>query len=435
MDRFVRGLFWFGAYLTAVLAPLVAALLRAPPTARDFASEFAVGLGFVAFGVIASEFALVARTHALSRAFGTDLLMLFHRKMGIAALAFVALHADVLWQREGFDPWSSSASKYATIASLALALLVAVSVLRKRFALPYELWQVTHGALALVAAFAMLAHVLAIGRWTANLATRDILCAEIGAFVGLLAHYRLVRPLVFWRKPWRVAANRDEGADTRTLVLAPIDHSGIAFEPGQFVWLITGRSPFAPEQHPITISSSAELGGERSIELSIKALGSWSREIVPKLAVGARVWLDGPFGAFTLDRAAGQGLVMIAGGVGVTPMRSMLESMRDRKDRRPVVLFYATHDRSRAIFEKEFDALERELDLTIVRVHEAPDANWTGERGFVDAQLLRRRLPEQFARFQFFVCGPSAMMDAVERDLVLLGVPRERVHTERFDMV
>jgi ferredoxin-NADP reductase len=71
----------------------------------------------------------------------------------------------------------------------------------------------------------------------------------------------------------------------------------------------------------------------------------------------------------------------------------------------------------------------------VVHVLERPPAGWQGETGYVTAEVLARHLPGGYRRFQYFVCGPAPMMDAVEHALVELGVPDERIHTERFDMV
>jgi ferredoxin-NADP reductase len=128
-------------------------------------------------------------------------------------------------------------------------------------------------------------------------------------------------------------------------------------------------------------------------------------------------------------------LVLIAGGIGVTPMRSMLPSMRDRRDRRPALLVYAARNRSRAVFAGELEALRAELDLRVVFVFEEPEPGWTGERGLVDLRLLERIAPVHTNDVEFFVCGPGPMMDVVERALVELGVPPERVQTERFDLI
>jgi ferredoxin-NADP reductase len=86
-------------------------------------------------------------------------------------------------------------------------------------------------------------------------------------------------------------------------------------------------------------------------------------------------------------------------------------------------------------FREELERLKDRLDLTVVHVLERPPQDWTGETGYVTAATLERHLPPGYRRFQYFICGPDPMMDAAEAALVRLGVPPERVHTERFDMV
>ena len=437
----MRGGLWFGLYVGLALAPLVlAASSRGIDPTRGFGLEFAVGFGFVAYALMALEFALVSRFHAASEPFGMDALLLFHKKMGLTALGFVGAHAIyfVLRGQDAalLDPFSGPlATRTGALALWAGVLLVLTSVARRRIRLSYGLWQLLHRVLAFLLMGAMLWHVLAVGHHASVPLVRACLIAYAGLFLALLLRYRLVDPLLTWRRPWAVAASRAEGGDTVTLVLRPLGHDGLSFEPGQFVWLGTGRTPFSAEQHPITIASSAVPAPDRAIELAIKALGDWSRTTVPALRAGARVWIDGPFGAFSLDRAAAQGFVLVAGGIGITPMRSMLLTMRDRGDRRPVLLIYAASHRGRAVFAAQLEALTRELALRVVFVFEAAPADWPGERGRITVELLRRHLPADLSRQYFFVCGPGPMMDQLERQLVELGVPPERVQTERFDMV
>jgi ferredoxin-NADP reductase len=100
-----------------------------------------------------------------------------------------------------------------------------------------------------------------------------------------------------------------------------------------------------------------------------------------------------------------------------------------------VLLFYANRDWDGVAFREELEDLKQRLDLTVVHVLEQPPEDWTGETGYLTAEILSRHLPPGHRRFQFFICGPDPMMDAAEAALVELGVPAERVHTERFDMV
>jgi ferredoxin-NADP reductase len=156
---------------------------------------------------------------------------------------------------------------------------------------------------------------------------------------------------------------------------------------------------------------------------------------VPNLTPGTRVWVHGPFGAFTTERKAAQGFVFLAGGIGIAPMRSMLLTMRDRGDRRHACLFQAARDETRLLFREELDALKPALNLDIAYVLEAPLDGKCDERGYITKELLQRHLPPQFRRYHYFVCGPPAMMDAVDRILVNLGIPPSAIDSERFNVV
>jgi predicted ferric reductase len=198
---------------------------------------------------------------------------------------------------------------------------------------------------------------------------------------------------------------------------------------------MTGPTPLRSQQHPLSIASSAQPAADGSLEFSVKALGDWSARVVPTLAAGTRVWVDGAFGAFTCERKANPGFVMIAGGIGIAPMRSMLLTMRDRGDRRQVVLFVAVHDESRLIFGREVEQLRASLNLDLVVTFEAPSPDWSGERGQITTDMLRRHLPTRLRQYHYFVCGPPAMMDAVESALLGLGVPAAAIDSERFNLV
>lgn len=438
MGLLFRGIVWFGLYLLLALLPLGVALLSAEPPERPFPVELSVGVGLLAFALLAMQFTLVTRLKAASLPFGTDALTQFHRQLGIAAVAFALLHPLLLAGHgvglSDWQPFTGSAVSRTGAAALWLALLILVtSLARRRLRLSYEAWNAIHLTAAVAVVGAMVWHVLAASGHADAGAVRWLLAAYAVLVGALLLRYRLFRPALLARQPWLVTGNRNEGADTRTLRLAPVEHPGFAFEPGQFAWLLTGRGPLLAAQHPITISSSAERPGE--LEFSIKALGDWSSTVVPTLAPGDRLWVDGPYGVFTPDRVPGQGLFLIAGGIGISPMRSILRTMRDREDRRPVVLLYAANSPDRAPYLDELESLSGELALTVVHVWERPPPGWAGERGFIDRAMLERHLPAHWRHYQHFVCGPVPMTDAVERALAAIGVPAGRIHSERFNLV
>ena len=435
------GVLWFTVYLVAVLAPSVVALITDPFTEpRQTIVELSAAIGLVAFAVIAMQFALVSRFQASSRPFGTDALVQFHQYLGGVALALALLHPFLL-NGAGL-PWAawnplrgSLAMRSGVLGVLALLLLVATTVWRRRLRLSYEAWQSLHLALAVLAAGSMVVHALSQNGYSRTTPVRLTLLAYAATFGLITLHYRIVRPWRLARRPWEVVANIDAGGSTRLLRLRPIGHAGLRFEPGQFAWLLTGRTPLSSEQHPLSIASSAVPSPDGSIEFSIKALGDWSRDIAATLSQGTRVWVDGAFGAFTTERKSNPGFVMIAGGIGLAPIRSMLLTMRDRGDRRHVVLFIAASDESRLILRDEIEPLRASLNLEIVMALECPPPAWTGERGYIGPDTLRRHLPIDFKQYHYFVCGPPPMLDAVESALRVLDVPEHSIESERFNLV
>jgi predicted ferric reductase len=439
---FVRASVWFGLYVALTLLPLLVAWWERPWEApRPALVEASVATGLLALPLMVFQFALVSRLGPASRPFGSDALMQFHGQMGIIALVAVIAH-PLLLVSQGLTPaaWNPLGGPWllqsGALAFWATVLIVVTSVFRRRLGLGYEVWQGLHLLLAVGLTAAMVAHILAARGYAAEPGMRVLLGAYGGIAALSLLQYRLLRPLVHWRRPWTLVENRDVGGSTRLLRVRPDGHAGFAFECGQFAWVITGSNPLWSAQHPISMASSAVRPEDGTIEFGIKALGDWSGTVVPALQPGARLWIDGAFGAFTPEGRPAQGYVLVAGGIGISPMRSILLTLRDQGDLRPILLFYAAHSWPRVAFRDEVAALEAELNnLTVVYVFEDPDARWTGERGFVTAELLRRHVPRQYRRFQFFVCGPPGMMDALEKALIEIGVPASAVQTERFDMV
>lgn len=442
MELIVRGVLWFGFYLFLVLFPLVIGAVFHPAGGRSFSLELGVACGFVGLAIMAFEFALISRVKSVSGAFGQDALEQFHRQMGYVAVLFVAAHPIVLFA-SGYSWkvlnlfWDGNVPmwRWGVIAFYGLLLLLGVSVFRKKLKIPYEWWQWTHAVISLLVVLFALIHMLLIGNYSASRPMRVLWAVYATNFIGLALWYRIIRPVREWRRPWKVIENIPEHGNAHTLVLHPAGHAGFAFEPGQFAWLTMGSTPFHFEQHPIAISSSAEVPAGSDIAFTIKALGDWSGKVVPSVKPGARVWVDGPYGVFSIDREQGPGYVLIGGGIGISPLRSMCETLADREDVRPVVLFYGCRDYDGLTYREEFDRLTARMNLKVAYVLEKPDASWGGEKGFINADILRRHLPKQYRRFQYFICGPPPLMDGMERILPEIGVPRKLVHTERLDMI
>jgi predicted ferric reductase len=401
MTLAVRAVFWVVAYLGAVLSPLVFAAIGASRPDHGFWTDFSVALGFVGLAMMGLEFVLVARFRPLAAPFGQDALLQFHRQIGYAGLAFVLVHFAISAQ---WDALTLDKALHAPLlvwfgmaALVALVVLIVTSVWRQRLRLSYEAWHAAHTMLALVLVFGALLHILFVDEYVSSLWKQVLWGLMAAAFAGLLVWVRVVKPAR--ARPWRLERVVAERGATTTLVLKP--PSGFRFEPGQFAWFAIGRSPFSVTQHPFSLASSAE---REEVELAVKALGDFTSG-VGELEPGTTVYVDGPHGVFSIDQDEGPGFGLIAGGVGIAGLISMLRTMADRRDVRPVVLVYANREWDGVAFREELEQLKDRLDLTVVHVLE-PD--------YVTADVLSSHLPPGYRRFQFFICGPDKMMDAAE---------------------
>ncbi len=438
LRRVLGGAFWLALYVSLSLGPLAVAFLYRDHPGRDFWTELSVALGFVALAMMGLQFAITARFRHVAAPYGIDIVLRFHRQISILALCLAVVHPLILFATRAdalgllnvtTAPWRA---RFAFLATLALIALVGSSLLRRRLRLAYERWRTLHGTLAVLALAGALVHVELVG-WYVDLPwKRALWAAMVVAVIALLVYVRIVVPLRLLHRPWIVDAVVRERGRSTTLRLRPVGHPDIRFLPGQFAWITLGRSPFAIEDHPFSFSSSAEEQG--TIAFTIKEAGDFTRSVA-SLEPGASAYVEGPHGAFSVDRYEGDGCVFVAGGVGITPIMSMLRTLADRRDPRPHLLVYGARTPDEFTFHEEMQELRTRLDLRVVEVASEAPPDWEGERGRIDPSLLERWLPVQRERYVYFVCGPAAMMDAVEHSLRHAGVPWPSIYTERFDMV
>ena len=430
-----RGAAWLLLYLFFILAPLFALLTGAMPPARSFWTEFAVAIGYSGLAMMGLQFGLTARFRYVTAPWGEDVIYHFHRQVSLIAVGLVVAHPLIIFaaQPELLAPPADGNVPLGAVAAVlsigALLTLVAAALWRVKLKLSYELWHRTHIALALVAVTGGIVHMIGWSFYLQDERKRALWIVLVAFWVALLLYVRVVKPLFMLRRPYRVTTVRAERGDATTLVMEPEGHPGFRFTPGQFGWLSAWRSPFAITGHPFSFSSSAAAANGR-VEMTIRNLGDFTGRL-RQMPVGERVYLDGPYGAFTIGQPADMH-VLIAGGIGITPMMSMMRTLADRGDKRPVILFYGSKDLYSTTFREELEALQARLELRLVLVLAEPPAGWAGETGRIDAALLGRHLPGPYAEHEYFICGPNPMMDAVETALGELGVPMSKYHSERY---
>lgn len=448
MNRVISGFFWISLYLLVVLAPLALMLTPPLPSGRAFWVEFSVALGFVGLTQIAVQFVLIARFKRLTAPYGIDIILQYHRKIALVAIALILAHPLLILIEHParivlFNPFGgTAASKLGLLSLAALLVIAATSLWRERLKLNYERWRVSHALLGVVALAAAQGHVSLAGLYINTGWKQALWIGSSVLLLSLVAWLRLVKPARQKARPWRVVSVEDEGGDTYALTVAPDGHDGLRFRPGQFAWIKVGRSPWTPREHPFSFASSAARTDR--VRFGIKAAGDFT-STVPDIEEGTPVYLDGPHGAFSIDHFEAGGFVFIAGGIGITPFMSFLHTMADREDPRPVLLLYAAKSEGELAFRKELEELADgrvRLDLVYV-LEELPDGpqhedDTSGRpsfaKGMVDEDLLSKHLPEEPFRRRYFIVGPPPMMEAVEELLLERGVPQEDIHLEKFNL-
>lgn len=439
MHRMIAGLFWLVLYLALVLSPLLLMTLPPVPEPRGFWTELSTALGFVGLVQIGLQFALIARFRPVTEPYGIDVILQYHRQIGMASLALVVAHAGIAVAARPalasmlLTPWEAGWALTTGVgATLAFVALAVLSLGRRRVRLGYEAWRVTHALLGVALLGLALVHVWQAGAYVNAAWKRAVWIAFVAVMLGVLGYLRLAMPTTQARRPYRVVDVASDRGDTWILAVEPDGHPGLRFLPGQFVWLKLGDSAYTLQEHPFSFSSSAETPGR--LEFGVKELGDFTSAI-GRVSPGTRAYLDGPHGSLSIDRYPAAGYVFIAGGIGVTPIVSMLRTMADRGDRRPALLVYADDAWDRMPFRDDIEGLTERMALDVVYVVEEGHEGWDGEVGLVTPGLLARHLPDERIERDFFVCGPNRMIDAVEAALMARGVSSWRIHAERFNLV
>ncbi|MDI9832898.1 ferredoxin reductase family protein [Streptomyces sp. KAU_LT] len=377
---------------------------------------------------------LVARLPWLDRRIGMDRLTMWHRWVGFALLWTVLTHAtlvvlgyatlDDTTMAKTFVALSGvPASFLGMLATAVLVVIAAVSTRPLRRRLPYEVWHGLHLSLYVALGLAFVHQLRETTTFSSSsFATAYWWVLWLFAFGALLTG-RLVLPL--WRNAYHrftVAAVVPE-SDTVVSVYVTGRHlDKLPARAGQFcIWRFPGHHHWWLA-NPFSLSAAPD---GRGLRLTAKAVGSTSAGL-RNIPVGSRAFVEGPYGAFTALHRTRPGALLIAGGVGITPVRAMLEE-RTTGD---VVVLYRVRSEADAVL---LDEVRRLVERRGGRLHLLTGR--TGEAGAppFGAQSLHQLVPDVTER-DVYVCGPPAMTTAVLTGLRELRVPAHQVHAEKFGL-
>jgi glycine betaine catabolism B len=238
-----------------------------------------------------------------------------------------------------------------------------------------------------------------------------------------------------WKGELRVARIFVETPEVRTFRLVPVDGGMLPFDylPGQYL-TIEQMIDGSKVTRCYTIASSPSRAGYCEISVKREPQGLSSRNLHDHVREGDRVLIRAPAGKFVFTGSEASRLVVIAGGVGITPMMSITRYLTDICWKGPIDVIIAARTREHLIFRDELELLAGRfpnLTLRIVLSSADDDPLWTGERGHLSPELLRRWVDDWNTPL-VYLCGPQPMMDAVTNMLLAVGAPPDRIRTEAF---
>jgi predicted ferric reductase len=391
--------------------------------------------GLLAVYLALLQILMLARLPALERLVGFDKLTVWHRFNGKLCVSLVIAHVFLITAGYSLADRISFGGEFsrllnvypemvtATIGTVLMVTVVATSIVIARRRLRYEAWYFVHVTVYAGIALAYLHQIPTGNEFAAHPVQADYWIALYAATLAVLIAFRVLRPAVrAYRHRLRVSAVTVEARGVTSIEVSGRELDRLGVHAGQFMlwrFLTPGRWW---QSHPFSLSA---LPDGRTLRLTVKDVGDFSGAL-KSLPVGTKVLAEGPFGAFTSDALVGDRVALIAGGIGITPLRALFEELSQSHD---VALVY------RAISKKEV-VLERELR----EIAERPGAEFHlilgDHRKAAGAQLLEAKalakLIPDIARRDVYVCGPAGMMDATLDALRQLGVPEDQVHLERF---
>jgi predicted ferric reductase len=404
----------------------------AGPPAHNTLTAIGRFLGLHLAFIMTLQLLLISRLPFLDRRIGMDKLTTWHRWTGFTLFWLVLLHPTfILLGYSELDKISFFAEipnlakqtpvLLGMIAAVLLVVTAGLSIRAARRRLSYETWHAIHLVMYVVVVLGILHQMVEGTAFKTNLLTEVYWWALWAFAVGALLIGRVIMPLVRnARHQLRVATVVPEADNVVSVHVTGKHLDRLPARAGQFMlWRFPGHNGWW-QVNPFSLSAAPD---GRSLRLTAKGIGTTSAGL-RNLPVGTRVFAEGPYGAFTTAQRTRDHTLLIAGGVGITPIRALLEDQHLTGD---IVLLYRVRSESDAVLLGEL----RNLATTRgARLHLLTGRTGTGIQPFSPENLLA--LVPDIAERDTFVCGPAAMTNAVLHSLRALKVPAKQTHAETF---
>ena len=432
------GVDW-AALIAGLGLGLTVAMQVTTMTYSDVSSLYALITSFSRLcALVGTYFAIVgiflgARIPFVERGVGHDRLVTWHRKLAPYSLFLIGFHVFfVIFGFAGQDQiplykelWNMLTKFYwmwAALGGFVLMILAGVTSYKKaRAKMSYETWWIIHIYTYAAVALSFMHQVLNGSMFVGHPLNRWFWTGLYVLMGASVLYWRIGLPLVrSMRHNIKVDRVVIEGPGVVSVIMRGRKLHKLAAQGGQFFswrFLTQGHLLVA---HPYSLSAAPT---EHYVRITVKDLGDHSRSLAD-LRPGTRVFVEGPYGAFTAGRSSSPHVVLVGGGVGITPIRAIIEEFKNGVQMD--VIFRASKEED-LVLREELDYLAANSDGTI-RVHYlvGPRKNHP-----MDARSLTKLVPS-FADADVYICGPTPLVESVRKAAQDVGVPKDKFHDEAF---
>jgi predicted ferric reductase len=368
---------------------------------------------------------LISRFSFIEKEYGFDKLVWIHKKIGFFLGIFLISHpllltvgyaklnnVNYLNQFINFQMnWEDVFG--ATIGAIIIILIAIISIKKIRNKIPYEVWYFSHLPLYFAIAIAF-GHQIQTGDMSKGGAMFYWYLINLLA-IGILISYRFIKPFfLFLNHQFVVEKIVKENHNVYSIHITGKNLEKYKFQGGQYATLIFMQKNMW-FHHPFSFSDSFN---KKYLRFSIKSSGDFTSKI-EKINTGTKVWIDGPLGVFTLEKSNRNKYLFIAGGIGITPILSIIKSISQDKD---CVLMYSNKTESDIIFKNE-------IMSSGIKTYYFNTSN-DGVR--IDIEKIKEVCPDFIDR-NIYICGPGQMKDSIIRELKNNNVETTQIHFEKFD--
>ncbi len=395
--------------------------------------------GLLAVYFVLFQFLLIGRSPWIERAFGLDRLTRIHALNGKLAIIFILLHPLLLiagysisanisfldQHLQFLTNYEDVPQAYFAVNLFFIIVFLSLSIARKR--LKYETWYFVH-LFTYLAVFLSWGHQLKFGEdfHINNL----FVWYWYGLYIFVLGShiiFRFIRPWYFFMKHrFFVLDIVKESSDVTSVIIGGRNMENFKINPGQFMLVRFLTKGIWWQTHPFSLSRLPDV---KTLRLSIKNVGDFT-SLISTIKKNVAIYIDGPYGLFTKNLMTKRKAVLIAGGIGITPIRSLVEQLL--KEKISVILIYSNKTVDEIVFKNEFDALQKQYVFPIYYFLSQEQKNGYSF-GRVDADKVMN-LVKDIKERDVFICGPIPMMDRLRGGLIRAGISKTQIHYEKFSL-